>query len=114
MASDGDHDLHVTDVSNLFPKFKISAIHKKSTSYVSAQNTPGTLSKSFDPRSQKWRNPKANLGEHHHFVPLPAKRRVKVLIPAGPLDIVAHLINSFVVAGQQLGLARFIDQSWQK
>ena len=56
----------------------------------------------------------ANLGENDHFVPLPLKRRVKVLIPTGPFDVFADLIASLVGPRQKFGLPLLVDHTRQE
>ena len=54
MVTDKDRDLHVIDVSNLFPKFEVSAIHKKNRHLTLVHKTfLDTLSNSLPPRFSK-------------------------------------------------------------
>ena len=58
MVTDKDRDLHVIDVSNLFPKFEVSAIHKKSRHLTLVHKTfLDTLSDSLPPRLSKKASP---------------------------------------------------------
>jgi len=58
MITDKDRDLHVIDVSHLFPKFEVCVIHKKNRNLTLAQKTlVETLLKPRTPRLRKRRNP---------------------------------------------------------